>query len=172
MGDIEVFLLSEESRKNLRGFLNNYNQPHTLGTEAKEIFFLEDKIIITEGQEDVIMYNKAAESVQLSLDGAFFGWGSGGASNITKIATILKDLGYKKVLAIFDGDKSDDKLKFEQDFPMYGCEIISAPDIRDKPEVNKEFKEGMMTQGGCLKEAYKDEMISLFQKINGYFNND
>lgn len=118
------------------------------------------------------MYNKAAESVQLSLDGAFFGWGSGGASNITKIATILKDLGYKKVLAIFDGDKSDDKLKFEQDFPMYGCEIISAPDIRDKPEVNKEFKEGMMTQGGCLKEAYKDEMISLFQKINGYFNND
>ena len=30
----------------------------------------------------------------------------------------------------------------------------------------------MMTQGGCLKEAYKDEMISLFQKINGYFNND
>lgn len=172
LGDIEVFLLSEESRKNLRGFLNNYNQPHTLGTEAKEIFFLEDKIIITEGQEDVIMYNKAAESVQLSLDGAFFGWGSGGASNITKIATILKDLGYKKVLAIFDGDKSDDKLKFEQDFPMYGCEIISAPDIRDKPEVNKEFKEGMMTQGGCLKEAYKDEMISLFQKINGYFNND
>lgn len=30
----------------------------------------------------------------------------------------------------------------------------------------------MRTQGGCLKEAYKDEMISLFQMINGYFNND
>lgn len=102
-GDIDVFPLSEESRNNLGGFLRNINQPHTLGTEAKEIFFLEDKIIITEGQEDVIMYSKAAESVQLLLNGSFFGWGSGGASNISKIATILRDLGYQKVVAIFDG---------------------------------------------------------------------
>lgn len=169
-GDIEVFSLSKKSRNNLGSFLRNFNQPHTLGIEAKEIFFLEDKIIITEGQEDVIMYSKAAESVQLSLDGTFFGWGSGGASNITKIATILKDLGYQKVVAIFDGDKSEDKIKFEQDFPMYDSQIISALDIRDKPKVNKEAKEGMMTQGGCLKEGYKKEMISLFQNINRYFN--
>ena len=38
-GDIEIFSLSEKSRKNLVGFLNNFNQPHTLGIEAKEIFF-------------------------------------------------------------------------------------------------------------------------------------
>ena len=38
-GDIEAFPLSNESRNNLRGFLTNYNQPHTLGIEAKEIFF-------------------------------------------------------------------------------------------------------------------------------------
>lgn len=50
------------------------------------------------------------------------------------------------------------------------CQIISALDIRDKPKVNKEAKEGMMTQGGCLKEEYKEEMISLFQNINSYFN--
>ena len=171
-GDIEVFSLSEKSRNNLGGFLRNFNQPHTLGTEAKEIFFLEDKIIITEGQEDVIMYSKAAESIQLALDGTFFGWGSGGASNITKIATILKDLGYQKVVAIFDGDKPEDKIKFKKDFPMYDSQIISALDIRDKPKVNKEAKEGMMTQGGCLKEEYKEEMVELFQNINCYFNND
>ena len=118
------------------------------------------------------MYSKAAESVSLSLDGTFFGWGSGGASNISKIATILKDLGYKKVLAIFDGDKPKDKVKFEQDFPMYGCQIISAPDIRDKPKSNREAKEGMMTQGGVVKEKYKEEMKSLFENINSYFNNN
>ncbi len=171
-GDIDVFSLSEDSRENLKGFLKNINQPHTLGTEAKEIFFLEDRIIVTEGQEDVIMYSKAAESIKPPLDGTFFGWGSGGASNITKIATILKDLGYQKVVAIFDGDKPEDENKFRQDFPMYDSQIISALDIRDKPKVNKDAKEGMMTQGGCLKEEYKEEMITLFKNINSYFNND
>lgn len=36
-GDIDVFPLSEESKKNIGGFLKNINQPHTLGTEAREI---------------------------------------------------------------------------------------------------------------------------------------
>lgn len=168
-GNIDVFSLSEQSRKTLKGFLGNINQPHTLGTEAKEIFFLEDRIIITEGQEDVIMYNKAAEVLHASLLGTFFGWGSGGSSNISKIATILKDLGYQKVVAIFDGDKPEDKHQFEQDFPAYNCQIISAPDIRDKPSVSKDAKSGMMTKGGELKEEFKPEMESLFQNINTYF---
>lgn len=171
-GDIEIFSISEKSRKNLEGFLNNFNQPHTLGIEAKEIFFLEDKIIITEGQEDVIMYNKALEYLQICLDGTFFGWGSGGASNIIKIATILNDLGYQKVVAIFDGDKKEDKVKFQQYFPTYESLIISAVDIRDKPKVNKEAKNGMMTKSGDLKEEYKEEMITLFHNINEYFYPD
>lgn len=168
-GDIDVFPLSEESKKNIGGFLKNINQPHTLGTEAREIFFLEDRIIVTEGQEDVIMYNKAVESVQMQLQGTFFGWGSGGASNIAKIATILKDLGYKKVVAIFDGDKPEDLTRFEEAFPEYRGLIISEPDIRDKPSVNKPEKLGIMTQKGQLKEQHKPEMEKLFNSINSYF---
>lgn len=168
-GNIDVFPLSDESKKNIGGFLKNINQPHTLGTEAREIFFLEDNIIVTEGQEDVIMYNKAVESVQMQLHGTFFGWGSGGASNIAKIATILKDLGYKKVVAIFDGDKPEDLTLFEKKFPEYSGLIISAPDIRDKPSVNKPEKLGIMTQKGQLKEQYKPEMEKLFSAINLYF---
>ncbi len=39
-GDIDVFPLSEESKKRIsEDFLKNINQPHTLGTEAREIFF-------------------------------------------------------------------------------------------------------------------------------------
>ena len=168
-GNIDVFALSQGSRNALTGFLSNINQPHTLGTEAKEIFFLEDRIIITEGQEDVIMYNKAAESTRIPLAGNFFGWGSGGAANIPKIATILRDLGYQKVVAIFDGDKPEDKLQFERNFPEYNCQIISAQDIRDKPKVDKKAKEGMMTEGGELKDEYKQEMETLFRNINTYF---
>ncbi len=49
-GDIDINCLSDESRSNLTGFLNDFCQPHTLSTEAKEIFFLEDNVILTEGK--------------------------------------------------------------------------------------------------------------------------
>ncbi|MGN0681776.1 MAG: ATP-dependent nuclease [Candidatus Fimisoma sp.] len=168
-GNIDVFLLSDESKRSIEGFLKDINQPHTLGTEAKEMFFLEDRIIITEGQEDVIMYNKAVDAVNIPLNGTFFGWGSGGSSNIIKVATILKDLGYKKVVAIFDGDKPTDRQLFNEKFPSYIGLIISAPDVRDKPSVNKPEKQGIMTQNGKLKEPYRTEITELFTSINGYF---
>ena len=149
--------------------MSNINQPHTLGTEAKEMFFLEDNIIITEGQEDVIMYSKAVDSLQMSLNGTFFGWGSGGASNITKIARILKDLGYKKVVAVFDGDKPNDLRDFEKLFPEYKGIIISTADVRDKPSVNKSAKIGLLTRGGKIKEEHIEELKSLFDSINAHF---
>ena len=169
-GNIEVFSLSDESRRSISGFLRNINQPHTLGMEAKEMFFLEDRVILTEGQEDVIMYSKVQAAIQTPLDGTFFGWGSGGASNILKIAKILQELGYKKVVAIFDGDKPSDLQAFKEQFPEYSGVMISAPDIRDKPAVNKPSKEGIMTQGGVLKEAYKEELINMFTQINIYLH--
>lgn len=168
-GDIEVFSLSDKSRRFLSSFLKNINQPHTLGTEAKEIFFLEDKIIVTEGQEDVIMYRKATEAIQSSFNGTFFGWGSGGASNISKVLSILHDLGYKKVVAIFDGDKPEDKIRLETEYPEYGFYIISAADIRDKPCVNKPAKIGLMTEKGELKDENRAEIEQLISDINSYF---
>ena len=169
-GNIEVYKLLEQNRKDLAGFLDNINQPHTLGIEAKEIFFLEDNVILTEGQEDVIMYKKACKEVSIPLHGNFFGWGSSGASNIRKIASILRNLGYQKVVAIFDGDMLAEKKKFEVDFPEYCSQIISMPDIRDKPPTSaKKGKEGMMKQDGTIKEEHKDEIRMLFKSINSYF---
>lgn len=48
-GNIKLFILQEHSRKMLDGFLKDIQKSHTLGLEAKEIFFLEDNVIITEG---------------------------------------------------------------------------------------------------------------------------
>jgi predicted ATP-dependent endonuclease of OLD family len=168
-GNIDVFLLSEKSRQSLRGFVKNLNQPHTLGTEAKEIFFLEDNIIVTEGQEDVIMYSKAAELVNMPFTGTFFGWGSGGAFNIGKIVSILNNLGYQKIVAIFDADMPDKKAQLEKEYPMYHCVMIPTTDIRDKDRVDKAAKEGMMTVKGELKTEYIEDMINLIRDANGYF---
>ena len=169
-GDIEVYKLSDGSKKYISGFIKNINQPHILGLEAKEIFFLEDNIILTEGQEDVVMYNLASKQLNIDIEGTFFGWGAGGASNIEKIADILKDLGYKKILAIFDGDKPKEKEIFCNKFQEYTAEIISVADVRDKKEKQKEKqKEGLMTEKGEIKEAHREEIISLLRKINNYF---
>ena len=166
-GDIDTFYLSEESRKNLKGFLTDINQPHTFGTEAKEIFFLEDKIILVEGQEDVIMYKLASDSVQVPLCGTFFGWGAGGADKIPKVLGILQDLGYDKVAVIFDGDKMNDKEELGKIYPQYSFFNISTDDVRDKKAiVNKAAKSGIMTIKGKLKDEHKDEIINLFVNIN------
>lgn len=169
-GNIDLFSLSQQSKNLIEGFLKDINQPHTLGTEAKEMFFLDDKVIITEGQEDVIMYKKAAKELAVTLKGDFFGWGSGGASRISQIATILNDLGYKKVLAIFDGDKPEELQDFRKRFPKYKGLIISASDIRDKPARRILEKQGMMSQNGTLKHEYIAEMQKMLDSINNYFD--
>lgn len=170
-GDIDVFSLSTESRKNLKGFLGDINQPHTFGIEAKEIFFLEDKVILVEGQEDVMMYTLASESVQIPLCGNFFGWGAGGAPKIPKVLKVLQDLGYSKVAVIFDGDKKRDKEELSQKYPQYSFFIITTDDVRDKKEiVNKPAKSGLMNSKGEVKEEHKDEIRMLFENINKSLN--
>ena len=169
-GDICLFSLSEESKRTIQSLSRDINQPHTVGLEAKEIFFLEDNVIITEGQEDVIMYAKAANQLHLSLNGNFFGWGSGGAANIKHVCMILQDLGYKKVSAIFDGDKKDFKEEAEAEYPDYNFQIIPRDDIRDKKEHINAAKDGMMTEKGKLKDEHAEEMKVLLENINAYFS--
>ena len=171
-GDIDVYELSEEAKKSFSGFLNDLSQPHTFGTEAKELFFIEDNIILVEGQEDVVMYSKAAETLSINLYGSFFGWGAGGAPKIPKVLRILNDLGYSKVAIIFDGDKLSDKQALEGIFPQYSYFIISTDDIRDKKEISyRPAKSGLMKENGTLKEEYRSEMTQLLNAINEYLHN-
>lgn len=167
VGDIEVHALSQTSKTNLQAFTGDINQPHTFGTEAKEVFFLEDRIILVEGQEDVIMYQLAAQSIGIGIHGNFFGWGAGGAPKIPFVLQLLKDLGYNKVAVIFDGDKLSEKESMERTYPEYHFFAISTDDIRDKKEIkNKPGKTGMMTVGGKLKSEFSEEMCSLFSSVN------
>lgn len=63
----------------------NRVHPHTLGIEANEAFFLEDSIILVEGQEDVVIFNKMARDLSMDLKGNFFGWGVGGAPKMKRL---------------------------------------------------------------------------------------
>lgn len=168
-GDIEVYSL-RNPHDNIKDLINDLNQPHTFGIEAKEIFFQEDRIIVTEGQEDVVFYSKVAGDLNIDLHGNFFGWGAGGATKIPQVLSILKQLGYKKVSAIFDGDKKAEYEKTKKIFPEYKIMIISQDDVRDKPAVEaKKMKNGLCKRNGKVKEEYQEEVIRLFESLNSYF---
>ena len=168
--DIDLYGLTDRSVEIIRKLVKDLQKPHILGLEAKEIFFIPDQIILVEGQDDVVMYSKAAEQVGKSFAGTFFGWGAGGAGNIELLITILNDLGYKKIFSIFDGNKKEDKEKLEEFYTEYEFCVISKADVRDKKENKRVVVEGLLTEGGELKEDCKEEIIKLIDMANRYFD--
>ncbi|WP_299264434.1 AAA family ATPase [uncultured Leptotrichia sp.] len=134
LNNVEIFKKSME----------NFSNPHILGLVAKEIFFSGDKIILVEGQEDVVYYKKIFDefiNVDTENDlkektekvkNFLFGWGCGGAENARNILEMFREFGYKKIFCILDGDKKDKMEGLKKEYPEYRFTTISKDDIRDK----------------------------------------
>ncbi|MDN6865900.1 MULTISPECIES: ATP-dependent endonuclease [Pseudomonas] len=150
---------------------DNIFNPHVFGLDAKELFFQEDQIILTEGQEDVILFPKIADQLEKKITGNFFGWGAGGAGNIKYICRILEDLGYKKVAAILDADKQQDRIELEKEFPSYLFACINAKDIRTKParEATEEV-EGLLDTKKIIKKEHVASTSNLFDALNQHMS--
>lgn len=170
---IEIHQLSYNSRNLISKLAKgNLHNPHTFGLDAREFFFQEDGIILVEGQEDVLLYPEIAKLLGKEIQGSFFGWGAGGADNIPHLCSIAKELGFKRVAAILDGDKKDCFENLENNFSEYHFEIIPADDIRTKP-ARKETPEkpGLLDKGNkdlVLQSQYFDAMNSIVDNLNRY----
>lgn len=170
--------------------MNPSNNPHVYGTTAKEVFFLKDKVILVEGQEDIICYRKIIKELDIKRKYNFYGWGVGGVHNTINIMKMLKSLGYKQVVAIFDGDDTSmEEAKkcrkwIEDSGSKYEIFNIKEQDVRDKyidiydeetleKKDNIRIKEGICDKDYKIKKnfdtKYKDEMIELFNNIDTYF---
>ncbi|EIM03080.1 hypothetical protein UUA_01260 [Rhodanobacter thiooxydans LCS2] len=128
----------------------NLSNPHVLGLDAKELFFQEDNILLTEGQEDVMLYPTVFKQLGIEMPAEIFGWGAGGAGNIKHLCQVLSDLGFMRVAALFDNDKTVDHADGKSRFPDYIFELIPAKDIRTKPA-----KDGKAPVEGLLDDSYK-----------------
>ena len=107
-GGCTISQLDDETITSLAGLLENKNNPHILGLNAREALFQEDGVVLVEGQDDVIYYTQLAKDFALTLEETrFFGWGAGGAGNIKTISSLLYDLGFSKVAGILDADKKN-----------------------------------------------------------------
>jgi hypothetical protein len=113
--------------------MRNDNNPHILGLVAQEILFVEDHVILVEGQEDVVFFKRVQAEIE-PLAGTFFGWGVGGAENMDKIATILKELGFARVVGVLDGNRADLAQTLSDQFPAFHFFTIPTNDIRTKSE--------------------------------------
>ena len=169
-GDTLICRLSEESKTNIANQLADRFNLHTLGLEAKEAFFLEDNIILTEGQDDVFYYSKYFKTEHPEMKGSFFGWGTGGAGKMKFFAQILKDLGFKKVFGILDSDRTEECRSLQSVFSGYEFVTIPAKDVRDKEAVTaKDAVSGLFIAPGEIKNEYRDNMESIANNINNYF---
>lgn len=169
---IKIYQLQDVTTTGILSLVDNLYNPHILGLDAREIFFLDDKIILVEGQEDVVYFNRILEILQRNLDGVFFGWGVGGAGNISKIGQMLNDLGFKKVATVLDNNKDDEIPKLQLKFPDYKFWSIPTDDIRDKEEVKpREAIKGIIDRRGTtIYPEYKENLETIFAEIDNFFS--
>lgn len=166
-----ICMIDDESREFVKSTSHNLNNPHIFGTDARACFFAEDGLIITEGQEDVVLYPVVMEKLGLNYTIPFFGFGAGGASGISSIAHLLHVLGFKRVGAIYDGDKKDDYDKFCAKYSGVGYKawIIPTDDIRDKERYVASPKTGLLEKDRkTLKPEYADCMNEIFVDMQKY----
>ncbi len=129
-----IYGLNNTHFKYISKIINNDNNPHILGIEAREILFLNDNVILVEGQDDIVGYKKIFQQRNFNNYGSFFGWGLGGSGNFENILPLFQDLGYLKVFCIADGDSNSLKKfnKIKLRYTNYYFYNIKADDIRNK----------------------------------------
>jgi predicted ATPase len=164
----KIYELQIETASSILTLVNNLNNPHILGLDAREIFFLDDNIILVEGQEDVIFLNIIFSLLGKKINGTFYGWGVGGADNTDKVVSMLRDLGFNKVAVIFDNNKSNLIPNLKQKFQNYFFTKIPTDDVRDKKDKGIE---GLIDFAGkTVNTKYTDDIDKLCADINTYLS--
>lgn len=125
-----------------------WRNPHLLGTDATEALFLDDGIIVVEGQEDAGLLPKAFALCGVDVSGTFFGWGAGGEGNVPKIVGLLKALGFKRVAVVLDNNVPGTVQLIRETWPDVHVAEIPAADIRDKPSRPPKDVAGLLSDDG------------------------
>lgn len=167
----KAYQLSEQGRAALKKIHDpnrpNTKAPHTFGLDARELFFQDDGIVLTEGQDDVMLYPVVASQLPIGrVPGHLFGWGVGGAGNMQHLCRLLQDLGYKKVAGLLDNDQVATVPVLERDYPNYKFFAIPAKDVRDKDASDaRPAVIGLIDNDKVLRSVYREQMIAIFESL-------
>lgn len=165
-----IFTLKQDTAAKLAGMSRDLNNPHVLGLEAGEFLFLDEAVVLTEGQEDALLLPKIAEQVGKTLHQPLYGWGVGGADKMPIVCQMLKDFGLKKVIGVLDRNKGAVAKELRRDFATYRFFVIPTDDIRDKPARRPVgAKAGLVDRAGKLHKKYRENAEDLIEEINGAY---
>lgn len=172
-GSVEIRQVSRETLEGVVRLASDINNPHVLGLDAAEVFFLDDRVVLLEGQEDVVLLPLALNDVGKSLSGSVFGWGVGGAEKMSTIVSLLRELGYTSVVGILDNDKTDNLAALRSQFPDFAFECIPADDIRTKKaQGSRAEKLGLLDKSQNVRAEYVNDFCSLIDRCNSYFRRE
>ena len=162
--------LSSESRGKIAAFLKDMFNPHVLGLDANEVFFLSDGVILVEGQEDVLYFPRVLADLGRSISGDFYGWGVGGANKMSVVARILADLGFNKVVGILDSNARTQQAEMSKSFAQYLFVAQPADDIRVKKAADGgDTPSSLLAEDHVtVREEFRDATNSMFDEIEAY----
>ena len=164
--------LSTDVAGRMAGLMRNQNNPHILGLNAQEIFFAPERVILVEGQEDVVFLERVQQSLDARIDGNLFGWGVGGAENMEAIASVLHELGFTKVVGQLDRNRGDLARRLSLRFPGFHFFAIAADDIRTKEASGaKAAVRGLLDdQNGQVRPEYVQDTLAKIAAANAYLS--
>lgn len=166
-----IFELKAATIEQLSRLLTDRNNPHVLGLDAREAFFLEDNILLVEGQEDVLMYPKVLQQMNYEVKAEFFGWGVGGADKMKTIASLFRDLGFTRLIGLLDGNREELIGPLQHEFPNYQFLKIPADDVRTKAAIRaKEPVTGLLDENGNIRDELRTPLQMLIGEVERYFN--
>ena len=165
----QISQLSEGLLAELDGVRRDRNNPHVLGLDATSAFFLEENVVLVEGQEDALLYPAILKILGVELNGSIYGWGVGGAGKMRLIARLLSQLGFERVAGVLDGNMEEEVEKLRREFPKYRFVSIPADDVRTKPAVPaRDATQGLLDEEGRIREDLRDRARTVFEEVKGY----
>lgn len=148
---------------------NAWRTPHVLGSDANEALFLEDGLVIVEGQEDAALLPRVADLVGEPRIGSILGWGAGGADNIEKLFMLLEELGYQRVVALLDNNRPDVARRLRTTFARFKVAEIPAADIRTKPASTTKAVQGLLDESGKqLQPGLEEQTRKVLAEVRSY----
>jgi hypothetical protein len=103
-----------------------------------------------------------AEELGIRISGTFFGWGVGGAEKMPIVVQLLKELGFRRVVGILDGNRIEAAQNMREAHPLYQFFVIPAADVRSKearkptPEI-----EGLADSEGRVRPLFEELNLAL-----------
>ncbi len=153
--------------KNYYNFISQnifeYQKPQLLDTVSKEILF-SDKILFTEGQQDVGLIRNWLKNKDKINVFDIFGYGVGGEANMKLFLEMSRDLGLVKVGTIYDLNSGS----FGTDtatYPEYKLKQLSTNDIRDRGKTK-----GVFNKSGVLKRNHLKSFTLMMNSFLKYFS--